>query len=121
LSTYLYRVNGMITGGGAESFSIPKYVVHGIVRDEHGVPVEGAALHIGKQIAYSDSMGHFMVRFSKRGTFPMTVAPEEFLTNGFYEVVSGVGDVKAGTEDMADEIKVVVRQVPRGTTTVPRP
>src|SRR6266581_7056197 len=70
-STYLYRVSGMVFNANSpDSFSIAKYVVQGIVKDDQGLPVEGAALHIGKQVAYTDSSGRFMVRFSKRGPFP---------------------------------------------------
>ena len=43
-STYLYRLRGMMTAQ-PETFSIAKYLVQGIVKDDHGVAVEGAALH----------------------------------------------------------------------------
>jgi hypothetical protein len=87
-STYLYRFRGMMTAQ-PETFSIAKYLVQGLVKDDHGVPVEGAALPIGKPVVYSDSSGRFLVRSSKRGPFPLSVAPEEFITNGVYEAVSG--------------------------------
>jgi hypothetical protein len=75
-STYLYRVRGMIMNAqSADSFSIAKYVVRGAVRDEQGMPVEGAALHIGREIAYTDNAGHFLARFAKRGPFPLSVVP----------------------------------------------
>ncbi|MGB8012495.1 MAG: hypothetical protein WCF68_12840 [Terriglobales bacterium] len=120
LSTYLYRINGMMTNTSADSFSIAKYLVRGVVQDDQGAPVEGAALHIGKQIAYTDSSGHFTVRFSKRGLFALSVVPDEFINNGVYEVVAAPAQVKADTEDSSSDVQVVVRLVPRGRATLPR-
>ena len=85
--------------------------IQGTVKDDQGVPVEGAALHIGRQLAYSDSSGHFMARFSKRATFLMSVAPEEFINNGVYEVVSAPPQVTADREENARDVQVVVRRV----------
>jgi len=112
VSTYLYRFGGLATHAQADSFSIAKYLVQGVVKDDQGNPLEGAALHIGKQVAYSDSSGRFMVRFSKRGPFPLNVAPEEFITSGVYEVVSAPTQAKADTEGNASDVQVVVRRVP---------
>lgn len=111
-STYLYRFRGMTMNANSDSFSIAKYVVQGVVNDDQGAPVEGAALHIGKEIAYTDSSGHFLARFSKRGPFPLSVAPEEFITNGVYEVVSAPSQVSAESEDNSRDVQVVVRRVP---------
>jgi hypothetical protein len=113
VSTYLYRLNGMITNNSADSFSIPKYLIQGVVKDDQGVPVEGAALHIGRQVAYTDSEGHFMARFSKRATFLLSVAPEEFINNGTYEVVSAPTQAAADREETAGELQVLVRRVLR--------
>jgi hypothetical protein len=110
-STYLYRLRGMMSAQ-SETFSIAKYLVQGIVKDDHDVPVEGAALHIGKEVVYTDSSGRFLVRFSKRGPFPLSVAPDEFITNGVYEAVSAPAEVKAETEDTATDLQVVIRRVP---------
>jgi hypothetical protein len=112
-STYLYRFRGMITSGQSDSFSIAKYLVQGVVKDDHGIPVEGAALHIGKEVAYTDSSGRFLARFSKHGPFPLSVAPDEFITNAIYERVSAPSEVKAETEDTARDLEVIVRRVPR--------
>ncbi len=111
-STYLYRVRGMIMNANSDSFSIAKYVVQGVVMDDHGSAVEGAALRIGREVVYTDSSGRFMVRFSKRGPFPLSVAPEEFITNGVYEVVSAPSQVSAQPEDNASDVQVAVRRVP---------
>jgi hypothetical protein len=117
VSTYLYRLNGMIANSSADSFSIAKYLVQGVVKDDQGEPVEGAALRIGKQVVYTDSSGRFMTRFSKRGPFPLRVAPEEFISNGLYEVVSAPTEAKATTEDNVSDVLVMVRRVPRRKST----
>ena len=110
-STYLYRQQGMaVNAVSQETFSIAKYMIQGVVKDDQGFPVEGAALHIGRQIAYSDSSGHFMVRFPKHGPFALSVAPDEFITNAVYEVVSAPSEARAEPDDTAPEIEVAVRR-----------
>jgi hypothetical protein len=112
-STYLYRVRGLVLNANSpDSFSISKYVIQGVVVDDQGAPVEGAALHIGRQLAYTDSSGHFLVRFSKRGSFLFSIAPEEFITNGVYQVVSAPSEVHSESEDNVTDVQVVVRRVP---------
>jgi hypothetical protein len=109
-STYLYRLRGMaVNAVSQDTFSIAKYVVQGVVKDDQGVPVEGAALRIGREIVYSDSAGHFLVRFSKHGPFAVSVVPEEFLTNVAYETVSAPPQVRAESDDAATDIQVIVR------------
>jgi len=112
ISTYLYRVNGMISSGRSETFSIAKFVVQGAVKDDHGDPVEGAALRIGKETVYSDSTGAFLVRLSKHGPFPLSVVPDEFTANGLYETVSAPAAVRAEVDDAAGIVEVVIRRVP---------
>jgi hypothetical protein len=111
MSTYLYRMSGMMSAH-SESFSIAKYVVQGTVKDDQGNPVEGAALRIGKEVAYSDSTGAFLVRMSKHGPFPLSVVPGEFITNGVYEAVSSPASVRAERDDAATAVEVVIRRVP---------
>ena len=110
-STYLYRLRGMTSNPvSEESFSIAKYMIQGMVKDEEGQPVEGAALHIGREIAYSDSSGHFQVRVSRHGPYAVTVVPDEFLTNFLYEVVSFPAQVRAEADDIAQDLQIVVRR-----------
>jgi hypothetical protein len=52
------------------------------------------------------------VRFPKRVPFPLSVAPDEFINNGVYEVVSAPSRVSPETEDNATNVQVVVRRVP---------
>ncbi|HXU18197.1 MAG TPA: hypothetical protein VN708_24030 [Terriglobales bacterium] len=113
MSTYLYRLRGMaMNANSPDSFSISKYVIQGVVLDDLSTPVEGAALRIGKQVVYTDSSGRFMLRFSKRASFPLSLAPEEFLTNGVYQVVSAPSEVHSESEDNAIDVRVIVRRVP---------
>jgi hypothetical protein len=109
VTTYLYRSRGM-TSAQSDSFSIAKYMVRGAVKDDEGNPLEGAALHIGKEIVYSDSSGHFMARFPKRGPFVVSVALDEFLTNNLYDVVSAPAEVKAEKDDAAQNTEILVRR-----------
>jgi hypothetical protein len=102
----------LLNTSSPDSFSISKYVIQGVVLDDQGAPVEGTALHIGRQIAYTDSSGRFLVRFSKRGSFPFSLAPEEFTTNGVYQVVSAPSEVHSESEDNATDVQVVVRRIP---------
>ena len=111
MSTYVYRTSGM-TSTHSESFSIAKFLVQGVVKDDQGNPVEGAALRIGKEVVYSDSTGAFLARMGKHGPFPLSVVPEEFLTNGLYEAVSAPSTVRAETEDAAANLEIVIRRVP---------
>ena len=109
VNTYLYRIRGMISALPGSSFSMGKYVVQGTVKDEAGNPIEGAALRIGKDISYTDSDGHFLARFSKRGPFPLTVEPQEFLSALPYEAVSAPSQVKADPDTAATPIEITVR------------
>jgi hypothetical protein len=110
MSTYMYRMNGMMSAH-SETFSIAKFMVQGVVKDEQANPVEGAALHIGKEVVYSDSTGAFLVRMGKHGPFPLSVVPEEFITNGVYETVSAPSTVRAETEDASANLEIVIRRV----------
>ena len=111
MSTWLYRMSGM-SSAHSETFSIAKFVVQGIVKDDHGEPVEGAALHIGKEVVYSDSTGAFLARMGKHGPFPLSVVPDEFIANGIYETVSAPSTVRAEIDDAALNVQIVIRRVP---------
>jgi len=111
MSTWVYRMSGM-SSGHTETFSIAKFLVQGVVKDDQGNPVEGATLHIGKEVTYSDSTGAFLVRMRKHGPFPLSIVPDEFITNGLYEAVSVPSTVRADTDDAAAKVEVVIRRVP---------
>lgn len=105
-------LSATMSASSPDSFSISKYVIQGTVLDDQGAPVEGAALHIGRQVAHSDSSGRFLLRLSKRASFPLSLAPEEFIANGVYEVISAPAEVHSEPEDGAIDVQVVVRRVP---------
>ena len=101
-----------LSASSSDSFSVTKYIVRGVVFDDQAAPVEGVALHIGRQLAYTDSSGHFTVRLSKRASFPFSIAPEEFITKGVYQVVSAPAEVHSESEEGATEVQVIVRRMP---------
>ena len=112
LSTYLYRMSGMSSSARSETFSIAKFMIQGVVKDDQGNPIEGAALHIGKEVVYSDSTGTFLVRMGKHGPFPLSVVPEEFIAIGAYETVSAPSSVRAERDDDAVNLEIVIRRIP---------
>jgi hypothetical protein len=67
-------------------------------------------VHIGKEIAYSDSSGHFQVRVSKHGPYALVVTPDEFLTNVSFEVVTAPAQARAESDESAQNLEIVVRQ-----------
>lgn len=110
MSTWLYRERGMaVNAVSRDSFSIAKYVIQGVVKDDAGQPLEGAALHIGKEVVYTDSGGRFQARFSKHGPHLLSIATDEFLTNLTYELVSAPSQVRAEADGIATDVQVMVR------------
>ena len=83
------------------------------MKDDHGNPVEGAALRVGKEVVYSDSTGAFLVRMKKHGPFALSIVPDEFVTSGVYETVSAPSAVRAEVEDAAVSVEVVIRRIPQ--------
>jgi hypothetical protein len=93
------------TGG-----SMGRYVVRGVVRDELGTPVEGAALEIGGEIVFTNSTGEFFVRVRQPRQYELAVRPEEFLFPGRWEIVTAPSQCKAQAEGSAQEIEIVLRR-----------
>ena len=110
ISTYLYRERGMWRSSDSESFSFPKYAVVGVVRDTDGNPLEGAAIHIGNQVVYSNETGEFLLRFRKRTGVPLRVEVTEFLIAGSFEVVRAPSSVMPELEENGEKIEVVVKR-----------
>jgi hypothetical protein len=123
LGSYLYRMAGMSGAGpSAQSFRFPKYVCEGIVVDANDHPLEGAALHIGGKLTYSDSEGRFMVRLDKVGPYPLVVALDEFTAAGLWEVAEAPTTAVGQLESEATPVRVVVRRVPaRKAAAAPSP
>jgi hypothetical protein len=107
-STFLY----MGSFGGIQPQAIggrmARYIVRGIVCDEEGNPVEGAAVEIGTQVVFTNSTGQFFHRLGRPGRSPLRVLTREFLLPGNWEVVSAPADAVAGSETEPG-IEIVLR------------
>ena len=70
----------------------------------------------------TDSTGGFFLRTKKAKEMSLKVLSDQFITPGFFEVVSAPGTVKADREELAGEviIIIIVRRVsrPKGAETV---
>jgi hypothetical protein len=95
-------------GNGGEVFTMPKYVVHGHVRDEGGAPIEGAALRIGGELVFTNAYGEFMLRQKKAGPLPLEVVLGEFTNTLPFRVVAAPLTVTAEPEDSAPEVLIVL-------------
>jgi len=88
-----------------------EYVVRGHVRDEHGSPVEGAAILLGEQMVFSNAAGEFSLRLTKPQQLPLTVATEEFLSPLHFTLVSAPPTATAAPEDSAADVLIVLRPI----------
>ena len=68
----------------------------------------------------TDSTGGFFLRTKKAKEMSLKVLSDQFITPGFFEVVSAPGAVKADREELAGEVIIIVRRVsrPKGAETV---
>jgi hypothetical protein len=115
-STFLYMgglggIQGQQVGTGG---SMGRYVVRGVVRDELGKPVEGAALEVGGEIVFTNSTGEFFVRVRQPRQYDLTVRLEEFLFPGRWELVAAPSQCKAQPEGSAQDIEIVLRRAAGG-------
>jgi hypothetical protein len=93
-------------------------MVQGLVIDEEGKPVRGAAVAIDGETVYTDSDGYFFVRKPKGRRCALAVATEEFLTPLPYVVVSAPERVESQPDGRGAGALIVVRAV---IPPVPRP
>ncbi|MCI0403517.1 MAG: SPOR domain-containing protein [Acidobacteria bacterium] len=110
-NTALYRYSGLRVGESGQNFTLARNIVRGRVVDEKNEPLNGAALRIGKELAFTDGDGRFFLRVKKARVYAVTVALDEFILPGYFEVVKAPAEVQAVGEDSADEIMIVVRRV----------
>lgn len=108
---YLYGPY-MGNSGAVRSSGFYRNIVRGRVVDASGAPVEGAAVLIGKQIAFTDSNGEFSARFRRAAEMEFQVALDQFTAPGRYEVVSAPTSVHAVAEADAAEYKIIIRRKP---------
>ena len=80
--------SGRLGGDGGTSPRMSRYCVTGLVVDERGEPVSGAAVRIGKELAYTDSSGVFSLRVKRNRPIPVAVDTSEFTAPGLWLCVS---------------------------------
>jgi hypothetical protein len=128
-STFFYA-GDVLTGGRSVEIKFERYIVQGMVVDESGVIVDGAAVDVGGSTVFTDSRGRFFVRLSSRRAATLRVLVDEFLATGRFEVVSAPPTVKPQTERESVPVKIIVRRVPpdrvstdasRGSSQPPQP
>ena len=113
-TTYLYRAGGLFPSWGSQSddsYKFPKYVVRGIVKDQEGKPVAGAAMQIDHDVIFTDGSGRFLLRLKKHKTMLFAVIPSQFLITGFFELVQAPSRVSSEREDQAQEVVVIIRRL----------
>lgn len=115
---YLYRGVEGTPAEAKQSFS--DHMVQGIVTDEKGDPVRGAAIRVDGDLAYTDSDGYFFVRKPKGRMCAIEVALKEFLTPLPYTVVSAPETLEPQPEGTGSGAMIVVRPVVPPTPT-PQP
>ena len=120
-STFLYMgAFGGVQPGPVGSGAIGRYVVRGTVRDEAGAPVEGAALQLGTEVAFTNSRGEFFLRVRRPQRYALAVNLEEFLLPGRWQVASAPTDVAAESEERATGVEIVLRRrTPAAPAAVP--
>jgi outer membrane protein OmpA-like peptidoglycan-associated protein len=110
-STFLY----MGAFGGVQpqrvGESLGRYVVRGMVHDESGNPVEGAAVDLSGEMAFTNSQGEFFVRVRRPSRFRLEVQLREFLLAGHWEVVTAPPEAIGEPEDRAHGVEIVLRRV----------
>lgn len=111
-STFLY----MGSFGGVQPQQLggrfARYVVRGMVRDEEGNPIEGAALDLGGQVVFTNSGGEFFLRAKHPERHPVKVLMTEFLLPGQWEIVSAPSEVTAVDEKRGGSVGIVLRRAP---------
>ncbi len=90
---------------------IAKFIVRGIVKDPSGTPVAGAAVLVGKEIAFTDSDGTFFVRLRKKNLVTIKVVPGDFRAPGNWQVISAPDSATPEPKDGAAVVNIEVSQV----------
>lgn len=115
-STYAYHGLAPASPGASFSGAFFQNAVHGQVLNPDGQAIEGAALRIGTELAYTDSDGNFVVRMKKSSELNLKIAFDEFTTPGNYVVVEAPATVKAVRDDSAELYKIVLRRIPNSVS-----
>lgn len=87
-------------------------VLMGLVVDESGLPISGAALSIDKVQVFTDTTGSFCFRERRPALHTLHVSPDEFLTPGHFIVTSAPSRVSSQGESEARPLRIVVSRQP---------
>jgi hypothetical protein len=127
-STFLYMggMGGIQPQQVGTGGSMGRFVVRGVVRDELGNPVEGAAIAIGGEVVFTNSTGEFFVRARSPKQYELAVRLDEFLFPGRWEVVEAPAQCRAQAEASARATEITLRRagvgaVPPETPSPPTP
>jgi hypothetical protein len=110
--TYLY-IGQPALGLGGQPFviRIQRYMIRGVVVDETGSPIEGAALELGGQTVLTNSRGEFFVRVDQRKWQELRVLFDQFLAAGPFGPSDVPEAIQPGDEDSALPVRIVLRRV----------
>jgi hypothetical protein len=107
-NTYLY-IGETAIGAQPLRVSMEQFLIKGVVVDQSGAPVDGAAMKIGGAIATTNSRGEFFVRTRNRRRVALHVSFDDFLAAGSYEVLSAPDSVTPSTESESVPVRIVLR------------
>ena len=110
-STFLYMggmggIQPQMVGTGG---SMGRFVVRGVVRDETGRPVEGAAIAVGSEVVFTNSAGEFFLRVRSPKDYDLAVRLDEFLFPGRWEIVRAPSRCRAQAEASAQASEIILR------------
>jgi hypothetical protein len=122
-STFLYlgQYGGLQpnrVGGGVR---VGRFVLRGRVLDQDGLPIEGAAVQLGKELAFTNAEGQFLIRVNRLGDYAVEVRFDEFLLTGSYEMLSAPATIGAEREDRAQSVDILLRRVQFAPSTADPP
>jgi hypothetical protein len=103
-----YRLSGLEAAPEMQGFHLQQYLIQGLVTTPDGLPVYGAAIHIGKEVLYTDREGRFLARESKPGPYKVDIAFDEFLSSGTFKVVTAPESILATKDESSPEIHIVL-------------
>ena len=89
--------------------NLGRYLVRGVVRDEKGAPVDGAAISLNGQMVFTNSQGEFFLRTRRPERFALAVSLDDFLLPGKWEVLTAPAEARAVPEDRGAGVEVVLK------------
>jgi hypothetical protein len=102
-----------------------RFVLRGRVLDQEGRPVEGAAIALNGELAFTNAEGQFMIRVNRLDDYKVEVRLDEFLLSGTYEVLSTPATIRAERENRAQSADIILRRTdappPPADTLTPEP